>query len=270
MFPRANSGHRTKQVGVGYQAMSDLVQVLLLSLFPAGGNFLGGLLAEVTQTTRKRLSIALHLAAGIIFGVISIELAPRVFEGAPPWLAAASFFAGGVFYIGLEGLIQKLTGRDLDDATKSETDTTGAWVVYAAVAVDLFADGLLIGTGSAISFNLALILAIGQVTADIPEGFATIANFKDKGVRRSKRFLIAASFLLPVLLGALISYIVLRDQSEAIQLTALSFIAGLLIIAAAEEIIGEAHEAAVDSKLPVLAISGGFVLFALVASYFEV
>lgn len=250
--------------------MSDLVQVLLLALFPAAGNFAGGLLAEFTRTTRKRLSLALHLAAGILFGVIAIELAPRAFEGAPPWLAAAAFFAGGLFYVGLETLIQKFTGREHGSPAKSETDTTGAWVIYAAVAVDLFADGLLIGTGSAISFSLALVLAIGQVTADIPEGFATIANFKDKGVPRSRRFLIGASFILPVLLGALLSYLILRDQSEAVQLTALSFTAGLLLVAAAEEIIGEAHEAAPDSKSSTLAISAGFVLFALVASYFEV
>lgn len=250
--------------------MSDLAQVLLLALLPAAGNFFGGLVAEFTRTTRKRLSVALHLAAGILLGVIAIELAPRAFAGAPPWLAAAGFFAGGIFYVLLEGMIHKFTGGGHDEAAKSDTDTTGAWVIYAAVAVDLFADGLLIGTGSAISLSLALVLAIGQVTADIPEGFATISNFKDKGVPRARRLLIGASFVLPVLLGALLSYLFLRDQSEAIQLTALAFTAGLLLVAATEEIIGEAHEAAPDTKWSALAISAGFVLFALVASYFEV
>lgn len=249
--------------------MSDLAQLLLLALFPALGNFLGGLIAEFTRTTRHRLALALHLAAGILFGVIAIELAPRAFAASPAWLPAAGFFAGGVFYVLLESVIHRLTGSGHGDDSKSDTNTTGAWVIYAAVATDLFSDGLLIGTGSAISFSLALVLAIGQVTADIPEGFATIANFKDKGVRRSRRFLIGASFIIPVLAGALLSYLVLRDRSEVVQLTALAFTAGLLLVAAAEEIIGEAHEAAPDSKLSALAISGGFVLFALVASYFE-
>lgn len=252
--------------------MSDLLQVLLLALFPAGGNFMGGLVAEFTRTTRKRLSIALHLAAGILFGVIAIELAPRVFKGAPPWLAGLAFFAGGLAYVLLDQMVERLTGGDSEEEQNTEgsaSTMSGAWVIYAAVAVDLFSDGLLIGAGSSISFSLALILAIGQVTADIPEGFATIANFKDKGVPRARRFLISASFLIPVMAGALLSYLVLRDQSEAIQLAALAFTAGLLLAAASEEIVGEAHEAAPDTRWSSLAITGGFVLFALVASYFE-
>lgn len=248
--------------------MADLIPVLLLALFPAAGNFLGGVAAELVRTTRERLSLALHLAAGILFGVIAIELAPRAFEGAPPWLAAAAFFAGGLFYVGLESLIHRLTGEAHGEQA-AEKSISGAWVIYAAVAVDLFSDGLLIGTGSSISLSLALVLALGQVTADIPEGFATVSNFKDKGVPRARRLLLSASFVVPVLAGALLSYLFLRDQSEAIQLAALSFTAGLLLVAAAEEIVGEAHEAAPDTRWSTLAISGGFVLFALVSSYFE-
>ena len=249
--------------------MAELLPVILLALFPAAGNFVGGLAAELLRTTRKRLSLALHLAAGILFGVISIELAPRVFQNAPPWLAAIGFLSGGLFYILLEKLIHSVTGEKHGEQA-SEDKLAGAWVIYAAVAVDLFSDGLLIGTGSSISLSLALVLALGQVTADIPEGFATITNFKDKGLPRQRRLLLSASFVIPVLFGALLSFLVLRDQSEVVQLVALSFTAGLLLVAAAEEIIGEAHEAAPDTPWSTMAISAGFVLFALMASYLEV
>lgn len=255
--------------------MSEVLQVLLLALLPALGNFGGGMLAEILQTSRRTLSLALHLAAGIILGVIAIELAPRAFEGAPAWMAGLGFLAGGVFYILLNMAITQFTGSDDvasddDDTVRAGNDTAGAWMIYVAVAVDLFSDGLLIGVGSSLSFSLALLLALGQVTADIPEGFATIANFKDKGVPRAKRILLAASFVLPITIGALLSYFLLRDASEAIQLTALAFTAGILLVAAVEEIIGEAHGAAADEKISTLAISGGFVLFALIASYLEV
>jgi len=253
--------------------MTELFNVLLLALFPAAGNFLGGLAAEFTRTTRKTLSIALHLAAGIIFGVIAIELAPRSFGGAPPWLVGAGFLLGAGFYLLLDSLIARWTSEKPQEAADTLSTAGaakgGAWMIYAAVAVDLFSDGLLIGVGSSISFGLALILALGQVTADIPEGFATIANFKDKGVPRSRRLLLSASFLVPVLAGALISYFVLRDAAETMQLTALAFTAGLLLIAASEEIIGEAHEAVCDTKSATFATAVGFVIFALVASYFE-
>ena len=254
--------------------MPELLQIVLLALLPAAGNFAGGLLAEAIKTTRANLSLALHAAAGIVLGVIAMELAPRVFEGLPAWLAGIAFLAGGGAYLALEAIIEKLTsrreaGEDVPNA-RAASSSAGAWMIYAAVSVDLFSDGLLIGAGSSLSFELALVLAIGQVTADIPEGFAAVANFKDKGMPRSQRILMSASFALPILVAALASYFLLREQDPSVQLMVLAFVAGLLLVAATEEIIGEAHEAACDTKLSALSIVGGFVLFALVSSYFEV
>ena len=250
-----------------------MLQIVLLALLPAAGNFAGGLLAESIKTTRASLSLALHVSAGIVFGIIAMELAPRVFEGLPAWLAGLAFMAGGVAYLLLDSVVEKLTSRagatGSDLTVRPAARSAGRWMIYAAVSVDLFSDGLLIGAGSSLSFSLALVLAIGQVTADIPEGFAAVANFKDKGFHRSKRLLLSASFALPIVVAALLSYFVLRGQGPVVQLTVLAFIAGLLLVAATEEIIGEAHEAACDTKASALSIVGGFVLFALVSSYFE-
>jgi ZIP family zinc transporter len=254
--------------------VSNFLQVLLLALFPAVGNFAGGVIAELVQTTRRKLSIALHLAAGIVFGVVAVELAPRTLEGMQPWLAVLGFLAGGAAFVGVNMLIKQFqegsaNGGETDRSKAKEGREGGAWSIYTAVAIDLFGDGLLIGASSSISFELALVLALGQVTADIPEGFATIATFRDNGVPRTKRLLLALSFTVPVLVGAILSYFFLRGQPEAYQLTALAFIAGMLLVAAAEEIMTEAHEVYPPSKLSTLALIAGFGLFALVASYFE-
>ena len=246
--------------------MSPFWTMLLLALFPAAGNAIGGVAAEIVRPSRRALSFALHAAAGILVGVIAFELAPRSFEGAPPWAAALSFLGGGAFFLVLEALIDRLTSSG-EAGKETDPGKGGAWVIFAAVSVDLFSDGLLIGAGSAISLDLALLLAIGQVTADLPEGFAVVANMRDKGVPRSRRLLLSASFVIPVVAGALISYLFLRDQSPALQLLALAFAGGLLLVAAMEEIIGEAHEAAEDSRASALAIVGGFALFGLIAAF---
>lgn len=230
-------------------------------------------MAELVRTTRKMLSVALHMAAGIVFGVIAVELAPRTLEGMAPWLAVAGFIAGGSAFVGLDMFIKRFQSSGGAEGTAAgaprEGREGGAWAIYTAVAIDLFSDGLLIGASSSISFELALILALGQVTADIPEGFATIATFRDNGVARTRRLLLAASFAVPVLVGAFVSYFLLRGRTEAYQLTALAFIAGMLLVAAAEEIMTEAHEVYPPSKLSSLALIGGFGLFAAVASYFD-
>ncbi|MEW6296335.1 MAG: hypothetical protein AB1671_01155 [Thermodesulfobacteriota bacterium] len=143
------------------------------------------------------------------------------------------------------------------------------WMIYVAVAIDLFSDGLMIGAGSAVSAETALVLALGQVLADIPEGFATVANFKDKGVPRGQRVWLSASFALPVLSAAVLSYFLLRHQSEGWKMGALVFTAGLLTLAAVEDMITEAHESAADTRVSLLAFVGGFVLFTLVSAGLE-
>jgi len=116
---------------------------------------------------------------------------------------------------------------------------------------------------------VTIILAAGQVLADVPEGFATIATMKDKGIPRSKRILLSASFAIPVLSAAVFAYFVLRNQPEAFKLAALTFTAGLLTVAAIEDMVSEAHESGDDTHISPLAFIGGFVLFVLVSAGLE-
>lgn len=243
--------------------MGDYLYVLLLALMPAAGNFSGGVLAEFVTTSRRSLNIALHGAAGIVIAVVAVELMPEALAGAPPWTVVLAFFLGGLASIGIDKAVQGM------QANPKRAGTAGAWMVYIAVFVDLFSDGLMIGAGSAVSLGLALVLAIGQVTADVPEGFAAIANFKDKGLPRGRRLLLSASFAIATVLGATVGYWVLRGQSEALKLAALAFTAGLLIVAAVEDMVTEAHESAEDVHWSTVAFVGGFCLFTLVASCFE-
>ena len=208
------------------------------------------------------LSRALHAASGIVLAVVGVELMPEALAGgAPVWSIIAGLCLGGAFYVLLEWII--------DHMQMGRAGAAGAWMIYAAVAVDLFSDGLMLGVGSVVSFSLAFILALGQVLADVPEGFATIVNFKEKGERRSRRLMLSASFVVPCLVGASVGYWLLRGQGETLKLAALAFTAGILLIAAVEEMLEQAHEAAEDTRLSAGFFIGGFALFTAVASYFE-
>lgn len=161
--------------------------------------------------------------------------------------------------MGLEALVSRLQSRDAGDAE------TRAWMIYLAVATDLFADGLLIGAGSAVSLGLGLLLALAQVLADVPEGYAVIANLRD-GTPRRRRILLSLSFAVPVLSSATIAYALLRGQPESWKLTALVLAAGLLTIAAVEDMMTEAHESLEDSKRSLVGFLGGFALFTFVSA----
>lgn len=259
--------------------MGDYGRVLLLAMLPAAGNFLGGVFAEVFNVSQRTLSLALHVAAGVVLAVVGIELIPEALEADQPWIPLLAFVAGGIGFILLERAIGWVKARfsgvqagarsnqPAQEEDKDEADA-GPWAIYAGVAVDLFSDGVMIGTGSNIGLALGLLLALGQVPADIPEGFATIATFKDKGLPRARRLLLAASFTIPILLGATLGFFAVRGAPEVAKLSLLAFTAGILVSVAVEEMIPEAHEKG-EPRFGPLALVSGFALFALISAYFE-
>lgn len=241
--------------------MSTLVQVVLLSLLPGLGNFAGGLAAEFGRTSPRLLNWALHAASGIVIAIVAVELIPNALGTLGGLWVALAFGAGGLAYMALQFAVASLQGPD----TRGDKGRTGMWMIYIAVAIDLTSDGIVTGAGSAVSLRLALVLAAGQVLADLPEGYASVANFRANGVPRSRRLLLSASFMLFCTGAALTSYFVLRGTARWIQLAALVFVAGLLTLAAVEDMLEEAHESKEDSKRSSLAFLAGFVLFTLVS-----
>ena len=244
--------------------MQDYLIALGLACMPAAGNFAGGLLAEAFGVSRRTLSLALHAAAGIILAVVAVELMPQVLKIEQPWVAVAAFVAGGGFFVLMDRAV------DLVQERFGGGGTAGPWMIYFGVAVDLFSDGLMIGTGTTVGFSLGLLLAIGQVPADVPEGFATIATFREKGVPRGTRLLLAASFALPILLGTTVGFWAVRGQPDWVKMMLLAFTAGVMLSVAVEEMLTEAHrEGGPDPGWATPCLIGGFALFTLISVYFE-
>ena len=246
--------------------MGDLLLVLGLALLPPAGNFAGGMIAEYWKPSARLLNWSLHAASGIVLAIVSIELLPRALQGLAGWWIAAAFAGGGAAYLLIESSVQRLQNGG---GSNDESGRTRMWMIYVAVAIDLSSDGLMLGTGSAVSASLGIVLALGQVLADVPEGYATIANFRDKGVPRVRRLLLSASFAFFSVGAALLAYLILRNVSEPVQMAALVFVAGLLTVAAVEDMLEEAHEARGDTRSSILAFVGGFALFTLVSAGFE-
>ena len=65
--------------------------------------------------------------------------------------------------------------------------------------------------------------------------------------------------------AALLAYLLLRGAGEGPKMAALTFVAGLLTVAAVEDMLEEAHDAKSDTRTSILAFVGGFVLFTLVS-----
>jgi ZIP family zinc transporter len=241
--------------------MNLFLSALAFAAIPAFGNFVGGLLAELVPVSQRTLSLALHAAAGIVAAVVGIELMPAALAAEQPWIPVLAFVAGGSFFLLMDRMIERVQTR-----RGGKGGNTGAWAILFGVAVDLFSDGVMIGTGSTISFGLGLLLALGQMPADVPEGFATIATFRRQGMARRTRLLLSAAFAIPIFLGTTIGYWAVRSQPEIVKLSLLAFTAGILFTVVIEEIVPEAHEGD-EADVATLFLVGGFALFALISGY---
>lgn len=232
--------------------------ILALALLPAAGNFAGGVLAEMTKPSPRVLSLALHAAVGLMFGIVAIELIPEAREVLTGWMLGAAFVIGGLLYVAANAGARRLS--------RAGSGSRRMWLIYAAVMVDLLSDGLIIGSSGAVATTLALKLALGQVLADIPEGYAAAASLRANGISRPRRLAMVASFAVPVVLAALFAHLVLRDAADVWRFGALAVVAGLLSLAAIEDMLGEAHEDAADTTAAALAFVAGFALFAIVSA----
>ncbi|WP_370325955.1 ZIP family metal transporter [Euzebya sp.] len=187
--------------------------------------------------------------------MVAVEIMPRALDVLNGWHIAAAFTTGGVLYLVAQALIERRS-------------TTGGrmWLIYLAIATDLFGDGLMIGAGTSIGSGVGLVLAIGQILADIPEGAAATMTFRANDVPRRRRLWLSAAAVLPVLTGAALSFLLLRGRPEGYQLAALVGTAGLFTVAAFEDMIQEAHESDDDSKTSSVALLLGFAVFTIAST----
>lgn len=179
----------------------------------------------------------------------------------PVWVPILAFVFGGVVFIGLDAFTNYIQRR----RQKANKEMLG---LYTSVALDLLSDGIMVGTATVINPALGLLLAAGQVPADVPEGFATAASLRRTDINRSKRLLILASFALPVLIGAIVGYFALKNAPEIVTLSVLALTGGALVSVVLEEVLTESHKKDEESRYSVLFLVGGFALFAWVSAYF--
>ena len=241
--------------------LGDFLVVLGLAALPAAGNFFGGVLAEVFRVSGRTLSLALHLAAGIVLAVVGLELMPEALKTNLPWIPLLAFVGGGAIFIGLDRTIGYVQGR-----MGGGEENVGPLAIFFGVSMDLFSDGVMIGTATTLNPALGLLLALGQVPADLPEGFAAIATLRNAGINRKRRVLMAAGFAVPILAGAALGFLALRQAPEIVTLSVLALTGGALVAVVVEEMISEAHEGE-TSRLGPIFLTAGFALFGAISVY---
>jgi len=241
--------------------------LLGFSLLPAVVMIVGAALAVWRAPGPKLRSAILHLAAGVIFSVVAVELLPDIVQHHAPYEVAIGFGLGVATMLGLRYFTQRLekqqaTGSQIPGAPGAAGASPLPWGLLVAIGIDIFIDGLLLGIGFAAGAKEGTLLAIALTIELLSLGLATAVELRQGGHSKGRAVAIVAGTSLMLLLGAGIGTTILRGATGNLLEIVLSFGLAALLFLVTEELLTEAHEEA-ETPLLTLAFFVGFLLFLL-------
>lgn len=242
--------------------MIDFVLVVGIAGLAAGLTYLGAPLAERFDVPHRVTSAALQFAAGIVTALVAITLMPPAMRNGAYVLNVLAFFVGGVLYVLLEHYGKQAQARRAAENSSVNGDITIG--LFAGILADLFVDGVVIGIGATLDLLTGLVMALGLALSTAPLAFVTIATAKRQGMSSEHRRVLGGMFIVALMVGALLGYLVLQNQPLAVRMVLVALASGFLITTVVQGIIPEANREGEPGFAGTLYI-GGLSLYALMS-----
>ena len=239
--------------------MNEFLLVFGIALLASFLTYLGAPVAERFDAPQSVVSGALQFAAGIITALVAFSLMPPVVRNGPPRWVVLGFFVGGALFV----VIEYVAARQLASSPAAAGDSASPGF-YIGILVDLVIDGVVIGIGSTLTLGAGLLLALGLAISTAPLAFVTTATAKRQGVPQRQRRLLSYLFIVAIIGGALLGFLVFRNQPLELRLILIALSSGFLITTVTQSMIPEANREGEPSLAGILFV-GGMALYALLS-----
>lgn len=211
-----------------------MLHVVAYALIPAGAAIIGAVIASFRTPTPSVRSYIQHLAAGVVFSVVAVELLPDIRSREGAYVQVVVGFAVGVAsMLGVKALGHRLEER-------GDENPLGLLV---GVGVDILLDGFLIGISFAAGMEAGMLLTFALTLEFLSLGLAVATALGRRQESRLRVILSAALLFMIVVVGAAVGTALLRYISESLIEAFLSFGLAALLYLVTEELLVEAHEA---------------------------
>jgi len=205
----------------------------------------------------------LHLAAGVVFSVVAVELLPEIQRRALVWDVVIGFALGIATMLIVDRVLDRIRGDDDDspaaresgerfDAGAEPAAASGSSTVaassslplslVAAVGIDFLLDGLLLGVGFAAGARIGILLALAEAAEQLSVGLALAGELRRSRMRSAPILLLVSALGSLVFLSAVLGATVLGGLEGGAMEIVLSFGAAALLYLVTEELLREAHE----------------------------
>ena len=234
--------------------MSDsLLLTLLYALLPAAAMLIGGIIATLRTPTPAIRSGVLHLAAGIVFSVVGVELLPDVLHRHAPFEAVIGFTLGILLMFGIKEWTRRLSSHHAS-AGKLPMG------LIVGIGIDILIDGLLLGIGFAVGAKQGTLLAFALAGEFVSLGLATATELGQSGMPKNKAMGIIGGLALLVVFGGFLGGVFMPGLASNLMELVLSFGVAALLFLVTEELLNEAHEQA-ETPLLTSMFFVGFLVF---------
>jgi ZIP family zinc transporter len=211
----------------------SFANILTFALIPFGTAILGAAAAAFRPPNPIAHSYIQHLAAGVVFSVVAVELLPDIVREHAAWIeVAVGFSLGVVCMLALRSFSHKLE-------TDGDERPLG---ILVGVGIDIFLDGLLISISFAAGSKAGTLLTIALALELLTLGLAVAVALGKKEKKAWKVIGGTALLFLLVILGAGLGALVLRFIPPLVMEILLSFGLAALLYLVTEELLVEAHK----------------------------
>jgi ZIP family zinc transporter len=230
-----------------------LTTALLFTLVPLAAATVSGGVAVVRAPGPRLTSGLQHFAAGVVFAAAAIELLPGVLRESP-WVAVVGFAAGIAVMFTFRAASERAEHRRLGRGRAGVP-----LGLVAAIAVDFFIDGVILGAGFAAGGHTGALLTIALAVEYLFVGLSLSATLSGSV---PPRVVATAPVLLALLtvLGTILGVVVLAGASASLLAGVLAFGAVAFMYLATEELLVQAHVSG-ETSLGSVGFFVGFLIY---------
>jgi len=224
---------------------------------PVMAAMLGTLLGSFYRLGPKGLSHLQHLAAGIIFSVVSVEILPDVIHRQNPTLLTIGFSAG----VGFMLLLAHFSDHG-DEAEGAGRKRRIPLALIAGVGVDVFLDGLILALTIHTLESAGRLLSLALSVELLSVGLTLTGTLRK--LKHSRPFIFLLNFCVFSMLamGTILGMVGLPYLPDSALDLVLSFGLAALLFLVTEELLVESHRE-VDTHISTVLFFAGFLVFLL-------
>ncbi|MEO8879212.1 MAG: transporter [Gemmatimonadaceae bacterium] len=223
----------------------------------------------------------LHLAAGVVFAVVAVELLPEIQRRALVGDVVLGFALGIGTMLGVDRALARMRSKNTEetdgaverppqvpDRVRDTSDPPRAIIavglsLLVAIGIDFLLDGLLLGVGFAAGAKIGILLALAEAAEQLSVGLAVAGEMMRAGLKRTRVITIVSALGSLVFVSAVLGATVLSRLSGGAMEVVLSFGVAALLYLVTEELLREAHEER-ETTTGTMMFFTGFLIFLVI------